>query len=280
MAIIYCIENLENRMRYIGQTQDFKKRIREHKYRLRNKIHPNSHLQSAWELYGEQNFIFYILEECGIEELDEKEMFYIRKLNTIEEGYNQVEGGGGIRGWKHSEEFKERMRQSNIENPRIPSKEQIEALIFYNKTRNYRHSEETKEKMRIAHRGKKASEETKKKCSEAQLKVWKGNEARKKKFSDRMKGAKNIYFSLTEEQKREAVKKIKKANTGKKRSKETCKNIGNIHRGTKYMTNGKENIRVHEGDFEKYLNSGYKFGRTKYWVKKNSNNYRGENELS
>ena len=268
MATIYCIENLENNMRYIGQTQDFKKRLREHKYMLKKGIHPNSYLQNAWNSYGEQNFIFYPLEECTVEELDEKEMFYIKKWSTLEEGYNQVEGGGGIRGWKHSDEFKERMRQSNLENPRIPSKEQIEALILYNKTRNYKHSEETKEKMRKAHTGKKVSEETKKKCSEAQLKVWEGNEERRKKFSERMKGDKNIYFSLTEDQKREAVEKIKKANTGKKRSKESCENIGNIHRGTKYMTNGEKNIRVHEEEVKKYLDLGYNFGRTKYWVKK------------
>ena len=194
-------------------------------------------------------------------------VFFASKENTIEEGYNQVEGGGGIRGWKHSEGFKERMRQSNIENPRIPSKKQIEALILYNKTRNYRHSEETKEKMRQAHLGKKVSAETKEKCSKAQLKVWRGNEERRRKFSERMKGDKNIYFSLTEEQRKEAVEKIKRANTGKKRSKEACKNIGDIHRGTKYMTNGKENIRVREDDFKKYLELGYNFGRTKYWIK-------------
>jgi group I intron endonuclease len=43
--------------------------------------------------YGLENFSFDILEECEIEELNEKEIYYIDYFNSHLEGYNQTLGG-------------------------------------------------------------------------------------------------------------------------------------------------------------------------------------------
>ena len=58
---IYCIENILNKNKYIGLSKDVYTRWTKHKRMLRTKKHVNKHLQSAWDSYGEDNFIFYII---------------------------------------------------------------------------------------------------------------------------------------------------------------------------------------------------------------------------
>ena len=92
---IYCIENLINNKKYFGQSVDLKDRLRGHKSKLKHNKHKNRHLQFAVNKYGIDNFKFYIIEECSIGCLDERERYYISlyKSNNDEFGYN-VEPGG------------------------------------------------------------------------------------------------------------------------------------------------------------------------------------------
>lgn len=94
---IYCIENLVNGKKYIGQSVDIKARFRKHNNLLCNNKHNNVHLQSAWNLYKECNFKFYIIEECLAEQLDEREKYYIKELRVLDDnfGYN-IESGGHL----------------------------------------------------------------------------------------------------------------------------------------------------------------------------------------
>ena len=94
---IYCIENLVNGKKYVGQSIDIKARLRKHKNLLCNNKHNNVHLQSAWNLYKEHNFQFYVIEECVAEQLDGREKYYIKELQVMDEnfGYN-IEPGGHL----------------------------------------------------------------------------------------------------------------------------------------------------------------------------------------
>ena len=107
MIGIYKIENLINGKVYIGQSVDIKGRWNEHKLvnsraskdALKRQKYP---LYLAFEKYGLDNFSFEVIEECSVEELNEKEQFYIKKYNSYidfpnSNGYNLTLGGDGTR---------------------------------------------------------------------------------------------------------------------------------------------------------------------------------------
>ena len=92
-GIIYKITNKVNGKSYIGQTRYSLE------FRWRQHIHKkdNTYFHNAIKKYGVENFSIEILEECEVSKLNEREIFYIAKLNTFKEGYNLTIGGDGNR---------------------------------------------------------------------------------------------------------------------------------------------------------------------------------------
>ena len=104
--IIYRIFNKEDQTSYIGQTkQPLKQRLRDH---IRKAIYR-----------GKNNKLSQAIRECGVEMfdieelffigpfdypdskelqrvIDEKEIYFINKYNSVEEGYNTRKGGQGF----------------------------------------------------------------------------------------------------------------------------------------------------------------------------------------
>lgn len=87
---IYSIVNSVNGKRYIGSTaKSFMARFTQHVSKLRLNKHHCSHLQFAWNKYGENVFIFTIEEVLDeVSNLLDKEAEYIRKYNSYHTGYN------------------------------------------------------------------------------------------------------------------------------------------------------------------------------------------------
>lgn len=62
---IYKIINIVNNKFYVGSAVDLKRRKTRHFSELRTGKHNNRHLQAAWVKYGEQAFVFVIVEELA-----------------------------------------------------------------------------------------------------------------------------------------------------------------------------------------------------------------------
>lgn len=112
---IYKITNSINRKCYIGQSIYLKKRLKRH---LSYKLHKdNLALYKAFDKYGVDKFTIEILEIVDTEKcdnikskLDKLEVFYIRKYNSYNSGYNQTIGGdAGIAGYKFTEEQRDKV---------------------------------------------------------------------------------------------------------------------------------------------------------------------------
>lgn len=95
---IYKIENLINGSCYIGQSINIYKRWQDEKEAAFNPKHGayNYPLSCAFRKYGIENFSFNILEECKREDLNKKEIYWIARYNSYNNGYNQTPGGDTV----------------------------------------------------------------------------------------------------------------------------------------------------------------------------------------
>jgi group I intron endonuclease len=88
---------------YIGKTKNFKNRKKQYKY-LNSKNQRK--LFYSFQKYGIENHKFEIIEECTLEQLNEKEIYWIKQLNCIEKGLNLTYGGDGGKISYESEELR------------------------------------------------------------------------------------------------------------------------------------------------------------------------------
>lgn len=91
MIGIYKITNLSNNKIYIGQSINIAARWEEHLYWSSNSECP---IHRALRKYGVNKFSFEIIEECPKEELDTREIYWIKYYNSLSpNGYNLTPGG-------------------------------------------------------------------------------------------------------------------------------------------------------------------------------------------
>lgn len=92
-GFIYIIKNTINKKVYIGQTRvSIDIRWKEH---LRHAAYGDQVINRAMRKYGKEYFYIELLEECSIEELDNREIYYISLFNSTDKknGYNVSIGG-------------------------------------------------------------------------------------------------------------------------------------------------------------------------------------------
>jgi len=210
MGYIYVLQNKINSKCYVGQTNNFKLRISQHKYdAFRKNI--KLPLYNAIRKYGFNNFnIHNFIIPNNM--LDYFEINVIKRLNAISNGYN-IEPGGKKR--------------------KTVSKETREKISKAKKGKKM--SDEARIKMINSKTGVRLSEEHKKKLSENNAKYWLGKKMKqeiKNKISISNKGSipwnKDIKGNkLSEEHKN----KISKALKGIKHTKEWNKKISESQKG-------------------------------------------------
>ena len=93
---IYKITFLPTGQCYIGQARDLKERIREHcKAGFAQIDTPaNNKLYEMMKKYPISDFTFELLQECPIDQLNEKEKYYIKLYQSYDFGFNSNKGIG------------------------------------------------------------------------------------------------------------------------------------------------------------------------------------------
>ena len=137
MFFIYIIENKINGRSYVGQTSDPEFRWRKH----RKASLDCPYLHRAIRKYGRKNFDFTLIQRCeSAEEANTQEIYWITRLGTLApNGYNLKEGGlgGGL------DSLETRLKKSFSKQGKRNS--------FYGK----KHSDESKRKISEAKKGQK-----------------------------------------------------------------------------------------------------------------------------
>lgn len=87
---IYGIRCIPTSKLYVGSSVDIHARWNQHRALLRQGEHRNTHLQNAWNEYGEEAFAFEVLEIVERESLLDREQHWIdeTKCHDREHGYN------------------------------------------------------------------------------------------------------------------------------------------------------------------------------------------------
>lgn len=139
---IYKITNLINNKIYIGQsTVSLKNKLKSYLKSGKTEIYKEI------EIFGLHNFLFEILDFCTMENIDEKEIYYIKFFNSNNDniGYNHTNGGKGIVGLEFTEDHKKNISKAmkgkfiGENNPFYGKKhslETIEKIIESNKRRS------------------------------------------------------------------------------------------------------------------------------------------------
>lgn len=108
--IIYMAKNKINNKIYIGQT------IKSLNSRFKSHLRGKTYFDNSLRKYGINNFEINIIDSAStIQELNQKEEFWIKKYNSIvPNGYNILYGGKNSKGHHRSESTKYKLRIANL----------------------------------------------------------------------------------------------------------------------------------------------------------------------
>jgi group I intron endonuclease len=192
---VYVLRSESDGKVYVGCSADLTTRICRHAYALRCGWHHSKHLQAAWVLYGEENFSFEILEFCSEELLDEREEMHQMRLRSRDPafGYNGVPGGSRRKGYRHSGETKQKIREAALRRspPSAETRRRLgESRRGVPSASGWSHSEETKERHFSERKGRRLSPEARSRVAEASRRRagWSHSEEAKEKIGAAQRG--------------------------------------------------------------------------------------------
>lgn len=111
---IYRILNVRTGKCYVGSAVNIKRRWAEHRSYLRGDKHHSIHFQRAWNIHGEEAFVFDVLEYVPDKSmLTEREQHWMDALQTAgKDGYNASPKAYSSFGIKRSDETRRKISES------------------------------------------------------------------------------------------------------------------------------------------------------------------------
>lgn len=236
---VYAIRCLVSFKVYVGSSVNVAQRCRKHKRLLRDRRHTSIRLQSAWNKYGSEFFLFELLELVpDANQLLVREQFWIDELNAFSEGYNCNPIAGNLLGFRFgpmSEEAKRKISLAKKGMPGHPHSEAAKAKISAARkgkplstehkmllsrlkkgVSRKPHSEITKTKIGLAFKGKVH-------CEAARTKMSRSHTGQKRSVAHRRAISEGLRRNPVSE---DGLRRIAAAtisfHTGRKRSQETC----------------------------------------------------------
>lgn len=165
---IYQIINTANGHSYIGSAVNIAQRWSHHRHNMRRGIHTNTHLQHAWNKYGEERFKFSVIGTCRPDDLIRMEQHL---LDGCRPEYNICLVAGSHLGLKYSSETRAKMSEARKGKKKPPFTDEHRAnLGAALKGRKLPlRTNEHQAKISAANKGKKRSLETRQKISAARM---------------------------------------------------------------------------------------------------------------
>ena len=89
---IYCITNLKNGKRYVGQSVHVSERVKQHLHKLKKGTHGNKVMQAEYKTDWKY-FKWELLEVCAVDKLGEREAYWSHHFDCFnpKHGYNKQE---------------------------------------------------------------------------------------------------------------------------------------------------------------------------------------------
>lgn len=150
---------------YIGSAIDLRRRYQQHWSDLRLRRHKNSLLQRAWNKYGEDSFVFSVLEQVEPADLIATEQHYLDTLQSHDRavGFNLNPVAGSRLGSHQSPEAIEKSRRANLGREHSPEERAQRRASLLGRVITWG------EKIADAKRGKPRDDATRSKLSAANL---------------------------------------------------------------------------------------------------------------
>lgn len=183
---IYQIQNMSNGRCYYGSAIDLERRMYEHRKCLNGNYHGNGYLQRAWNKYGEDAFVFSVLELVKNKlDLIPREQVYLDEAFSPGKirPYNICRIAGSLLGTRRTAESRARMSASAL--GKIISPEARAKISA--KNRGKVRTKEHQDKLNMARIGFKHTDEARAKMSFAR-KAWKATDEWRAKVSATLKG--------------------------------------------------------------------------------------------
>ena len=204
---VYWIRNITNDHIYIGSSTDILGKVYHHFHCLRHNCHCNSHLQRAYNRYGEGCFVYAVIWKCDPDEVLWYEQQFIDQL--VPE-YNMSEIAGKV---EMTDSVRHKISEAQKGVPRT-------YMLGTQHAKGFRWSDEDKRKISEHSKGRKHSEDTKHKISVSMIgnqhsKGFRWSDEDKRKISERMRGNRNSTGRKLSEQHKERIRQAHLKRNGK-----------------------------------------------------------------